>query len=178
MQEETTPSREALFATAYEELRRLARARFRDGGRNTFLGTTALIHEAYLRFPDVGKMRNDDRFAFFSYASRVMRSVIVDVTRDRQAAKRGIGEESVELDTQQGEQIALENHAGATEILQVHDAIESLAKLEPRQAKAVEMRYFGGYSENEIAEVLGVTERTVRRDWEKARLLILAMIQK
>lgn len=166
-------ARERLFATAYDELRKLARSRLRDGGRNTYLDTTALVHESYLRFLHGGRLRSEDRRAFFAYASRVMRSVIIDSVRERQAARRGGEQTELTLDTQ----ISSELPAGEEEVMDVHEALLKLEEAEPRLAQVVEMRYFGGYTETEIAEALDVTERTVRRDWEKARLLLLAALK-
>lgn len=166
-------ARERLFSAAYDELRKLARSRLRDGGRNTYLDTTALVHESYLRFLHGGRLRSDDRRAFFAYASRVMRSVIIDSVRERQAARRGCDLTELTLDTQ----ISAELPAGEQEVLDVHEALLRLEQAEPRLAQVVEMRYFGGYTETEIAEALDVTERTVRRDWEKARLLLLAALK-
>jgi len=166
-------AQDALFAAAYGELRKLARSRLRDGGRNTCLDTTALVHESYLRFVNGGQLRSDDRRAFFAYASRVMRSVIVDAVRERQAERRGGDLQRLTLNTQ----IADNLPAGEDELLQVHEALVVLAQTEPRLAKVVEMRYFGGYSEAEIGEALELTERTVRRDWDKACLLLGAMLE-
>ena len=166
-------ARDELFAAAYSELRKLARSRLRDGGRNTFLETTALVHESYLRFLNAGELRIQDRQAFFAYASRVMRSVIIDSVRERQALRRGGDLQEMTLDTQ----VAASLPGGETEILHVHEALLELEQAEPRLAKVVEMRYFGGYSEVEIAEALGVTERTVRRDWDKARLLLMSALK-
>jgi RNA polymerase sigma factor (TIGR02999 family) len=166
-------ARDDLFAAAYSELRKLARSRLRDGGRNTFLETTALVHESYLRFVKVGELRIEDRSAFFAYASRVMRSVIVDAVRERQAQRRGGDLSELTLDTQ----VAAELPSGEDEVLRVHEALLALEQAEPRLAQVVEMRYFGGYPELEIAEVLGVTERTVRRDWDKARLLLMSALK-
>jgi RNA polymerase sigma factor (TIGR02999 family) len=166
-------AQDELFAAAYGELRKLARSRLRDGGRNTYLDTTALVHESYLRFLSGGQLRSDARRAFFAYASRVMRSVIIDAVRERQAERRGGDLERLTLNTQLGEQLP----AGEDELLGVHAALDVLAQAEPRLAKVVEMRYFGGYTELEIAEALDVTERTVRRDWDKARLLLEAMLK-
>jgi len=168
-----TKARDALFAAAYDELRRLARARLRDGGRNTYLDTTALVHESYLRFLQGGTLRSDDRRAFFAYASRVMRSVIIDAVRERQAGRRGGDLQRLTLDTVTIDQLP----AGEQELLQVHEALDVLAQAEPRLAQVVEMRYFGGYTEQEIGEALELTERTVRRDWDKARLLLGAMLK-
>ena len=166
-------AREKLFAAAYGELKKLARSRLRDGGRNTFLDTTALVHESYLRFLNGNALRSDDRRAFFAYASQVMRSVIVDSVRERQAERRGGDLTELTLDTQ----IAANLPAGEKQVLDVHEALLALEQAEPRLAKVVEMRYFGGYTELEIAEALDLTERTVRRDWDKARLLLMASLR-
>lgn len=166
-------AREQLFAAAYAELRKLARSRLRDGGRNTFLETTALVHESYLRFIKTGQLRIEDRRAFFGYASKVMRSVIIDSVRERQAERRGGDLVEMTLDTQ----LTAELPSGEAEIMHVHEALLALEQAEPRLAQVVEMRYFGGYSEIEIAETLGLTERTVRRDWDKARLLLMSALK-
>lgn len=166
-------ARDELFAAAYAELRKLARSRLRDGGRNTVLQTTALVHESYLRFLDAGELRFQDRQAFFAYASKVMRSVIVDAVRERQAERRGGLAEALTLDTQAADTLPSDE----AEIVHVHEALLALEAAEPRLAKVVEMRYFGGYTEAEVAEALGLTERTVRRDWDKARLLLMATLK-
>ena len=165
---------EQLFAAADGELRRLARSRLRHGGRNTFLDTTALVHESYLRFLSGRQLRAEDRCAFFAYASRVMRSVIIDCVRERQAERHGGNLNRVTL----GADLVIDDHAGAEDdVLRVNEALDVLAQAEPRLAKVVEMRYFGGYTEAEVAEALGVTERTVNRDWKKARLLLSSMLK-
>ncbi|MEK8031251.1 ECF-type sigma factor [Ideonella sp. DXS29W] len=165
-------AQDALFAAAYSELRKLAQARLRDGGRNTVLDTTALVHESYLRFIKGGQLQSEQRRAFFAYASQAMRSVIIDAVRERQADRRGGGVTVLTLNTTLGESL----YQGEEEVLRVHEALDALAQAEPRLAKVVEMRYFAGYSEAEIAGALQLTERTVRRDWEKARLLLGAML--
>jgi RNA polymerase sigma factor (TIGR02999 family) len=166
-------ARDELFAAAYSELRKLARSRLRDGGRNTVLETTALVHDSYLRFQKAGQLRIEDRSAFFGYASKVMRSVIIDAVRERQAQRRGGDRTELTLDTH----VSAELPSGEAEVLHVHEALLALEQAEPRLAQVVEMRYFGGYSEIEIAEVLGVTERTVRRDWDKARMLLMTALK-
>lgn len=166
-------ARDRLFAAAYGELRRLARSRLHAGGRNTMLDTTALVHECYLRFVRGSVLHSADRRAFFAYAAHVMRSVIVDAVRERQALRRGGDLERVTLNSGVVDALPAGEHA----VLQVHEALESIAAVEPRLAQVVEMRYFGGFSEAEIAQALGVTDRTVRRDWEKARLLLLAALR-
>lgn len=166
-------ARDRLFAAAYGELRRLARSRLHGGGRNTVLDTTALVHECYLRFARSGALHSADRRAFFAYAAQVMRSVIVDAVRERQALRRGGDLERLTLDTGVAEALP----AGEDAVLRVHEALQAIAAVEPRLAQVVEMRYFGGFGEAEIAQALGVTDRTVRRDWEKARLLLLAALR-
>src|ERR1700677_3754739 len=161
-------ARDALFASAYSELHRLAHARLRDGGRNTVLDTTCLVHESYLRF-----VRAEDRRAFFAYASQVMRSVIVNSVRERIAQKRGGDRPPLTLSNGLGAELP-----GAEEtVLAVHEALEALQQADPRLAQVAQMRYFGGYSEQEIAETLEITVRTVQRDWEKARLILAAALR-
>ena len=166
-------ARSALFAAAYTELHRLARSRLRDGGRNTLLDTTCLVHEAYLRFVSAGELRAGDRRAFFAYASQVMRSVIVNSVRERIAQKRGGDWRPLTLSTQLAVNVADEQET----ILKVHEALEALERADPRLAQVAQMRYFGGYSEEEIAETLEISERTVRRDWEKARLILAELVR-
>jgi RNA polymerase sigma factor (TIGR02999 family) len=166
-------ARDALFAAAYGELHRLAHARLRDGGRNTVLDTTCLVHESYLRFLRAGELRAEDRRAFFAYASQVMRSVIVNSVRERVAQKRGGDQPALTLATNLVANVA----DGEQMVLAVHEALEVLEQAEPRLAQVAQMRYFGGYSEQEIAETLEITERTVQRDWEKARLILAAALR-
>jgi len=158
------------FSRVYAELRRLARARLRQHRTMTLLDTTALVHESYLKLVGTEGVAVEDRHHFFAYASRVMRSVIVDFARAKLAERRGGEAEKVVLDTALGERLA----APESDVLRVHEALEALAQADERAAQVVEMRYFGGLTEPEIAQVLGLSERTVRRDWEKARLLLLA----
>ena len=157
-----------LFTTMYDELRRLARARLRAGGRNTLLDTSSLVHESYLRFAAAGRLRLQDRVHFMRWAGRVMRSVIVDFARRRLADRRGGGMTPLTLTTSIGSRVP----TAESEIVRVHEALNELAVHDPRMATIVEMRYFGGMTETEIAEAVGVHERTVRRDWEKARLFL------
>jgi RNA polymerase sigma factor (TIGR02999 family) len=160
------------FSVVYGELRRLARARLRQHKTMTLLDTTALVHESYLKLVGTDGVPVEDRHHFFAYASRVMRSVIVDFARAKLAERRGGEAEKVVLDTALGDRLA----APEGDVLRVHEALEVLAQADERLAQVVEMRFFGGLTEPEIAEVLGLSERTVRRDWEKARLLLLAQL--
>src|SRR5262245_36124192 len=155
-----------LFTAAYQDLRKLARLRLRGGGRNTILDTTSLVHESYLRLARAGQLRVEDRTHFLRYACRAMRSVIVDLVRQRRSERRGGAAEHVTLTTRAG----TGRHAGERQILRVHEALGELGRHDTRMAQVVEMRYFGGLTEAEIAATLDVTDRTVRRDWEKARL--------
>jgi RNA polymerase sigma factor (TIGR02999 family) len=166
-------ARDALFALAYGELKKLAHVRLYQGGRGDVLDTTVLVHEAYIRFIQSGELRSEDRRSFFAFASQVMRNVIVDTVRARLAQRRGGGAVELTLSTQLLDQMS----SGEEDILGIHEALLVLEQVEPRLARLVEMRYFGGYSEAEIAETLGVTERTVQRDWNKARLLLKATLE-
>ena len=163
-----------LYALLYPELRRLAHAKVRRSGDMTLLDTTSLVHESYLRFEKSGALAIGDRAQFMAYAARVMRSVVVDTIRSRQAERRGGDAVHVELD---------EEHAASAcdprenEVLRVHESLAELAAIDARLVQVVEMRYFAGMTESEIAEVLGLGVRTVARDWEKARLFLHASLR-
>jgi RNA polymerase sigma factor (TIGR02999 family) len=162
-----------VFDAAYEDLREVARVRLSKGARVPMLDTTSLVHESFVRFASSGRLRVEDRRHFLRYASHVMRSVIVDFVRERQAERRGGDVAHVTLDSQ----VLEAGSAGENEILRVHEALEELARHDARMVQVVEMRYFAGMSEAEIATALGVTDRTVRRDWEKARLLLARALE-
>jgi RNA polymerase sigma factor (TIGR02999 family) len=169
--EDTPPG----WAAAYEDLKRIARARLHAAAGPAPLNTTALVHETFARWghrADLGRFPSKGHF--FAYAARVMRSVVVDLVREQRAASRGGDWQGVTLDTQLGERLAAPE---PDEALQVDEALQALATVEPRLTQVVEMRYYAGMSEAEIAQVLGVSERTVRRDWEKARALLRSMLQ-
>lgn len=166
-------ARAQLFAVAYDELRSQARAQLRDGGRSTLLDTTVLVHESYLRFLQAGQLAGVERGHFFSYSAQVMRSVVVDFARQRRAQRRGGDAPHVPLTLQ----LAAEVAAFDDQVLKMDDALEALKGVDERLVHVVEMRYFAGMTETEVAEALGVTERTVRRDWQKARLLLAAALR-
>ena len=161
------------FAAHYDQLRRLARSQLRRNQTITQLNATSLVHESYLRLHHAGQLRTDERGEFMAYMAQVMRSVIVDVVRARAADKRGGQHQRVPLDTELGEKLP----EPEDEILHVHEALQVLSAADPRLGSVVEMHYFGGLSEAEIAGVLGVSTRTVRRDWEKARLLLAVALR-
>jgi len=150
---------------AYEELRAIAHRRLARGARDT-LSTTALVHEAYLKLAKSGDAGVRDEAHLLALASLAMRHVIVDRARERTALKRGEGGRAVTLD---------ENHPGddvGEAVLHLDEALDRLAASEPRLAQVVECRFFGGLTEQETATALGVTARTVQRDWAKARELL------
>lgn len=161
----------ALSEAAYEDLRRLARARLRASGPLTLLDTVGLVSDTYRRLALQHDLRIEGRAHFLGYCSRIMRSIIIDLVREKHAERRGGGDPKVTLSTSLGDAQGAE-----PEPLRVDDALADLARVEPRLAKVVEMRYFGGYSEEEVAEALGLTARTVQRDWRKARMLLQAML--
>jgi RNA polymerase sigma factor (TIGR02999 family) len=163
-----------LYALLYPELRRLAHSRVRRSGELTLLETTSLVHESYLRFEKSGAVAIGDRAQFMAYAARVMRSVVVDVVRARQSERRGGDAIHVELD---GENVESAKQPHEDEVLRVHDSLQELAAIDPRLVQVVEMRYFAGMTEAEVAHVLGLGVRTVARDWEKARLFLHASLR-
>jgi RNA polymerase sigma factor (TIGR02999 family) len=164
---------QALFPSLYAELRRLARSRLAGGGRPTLLDTSALVHEAFMHMQKNGGAQVSDREHFMAYAATTMRNIVIDFVRRRKAERRGGGAEHVTLDTHAAEQLGA---ASDDEILDVHEALQTLAEVDPRLVRVVEMRYFAGLTDLEIASALGVTDRTVRRDWERARLLLAEML--
>ena len=163
-----TDAVDALFQCVYPELRRMARARLRKHQRNTLLDTTELVHESYMRFVQAGRLALEDRAHFMGYAGKIMRSVIVDTVRERLAQRRGGQQPNVTLDSQ----FAAPGADAMAQVLEVHAALDGLAQHDPRLVQVVELRYFAGMTDVQVAEALGVAERTVRRDWEKARLLL------
>jgi RNA polymerase sigma factor (TIGR02999 family) len=152
-----------LFATVYGELKRLAHGQLARGPRGT-LSTTALVHEAFLK---LRRSTVADREHFLALAARAMRQVLVDYARERHAAKRGGGLARVSLE---GDALAIETLAD--EVLAVDTALGRLEAVDERLARLVEWRYFAGMTDVEIASALGVTDRTVRRDWLKARAFL------
>jgi len=161
-----------LFSLLYDDLHRMAHARVRAGGPNTLLDTTGLVHETYARLADVGELDVVDRQHFFAYVARAMRFVVVDFARRRNAEKRGGGSEHVAIDENVAEGLA----DRTDEILRVHEGIEGLRRIDEDLARLVEMRYFAGLQVHEIAQALAVSERTVERQWLKARAILFASL--
>jgi RNA polymerase sigma factor (TIGR02999 family) len=159
------------FAAWYPELKRMAHARLRGTGLAGSVQTTALVHDSYVKLADGREVSFGDRLQFLAYASRVLRSIIVDLVREQRALRRGGDAHVVTLDTG-----IMEGLAATVDVETVNDALEDLAKIEPALARLVEMRFFGGMSEDEIAAALGVSPRTVSREWRKARALLLTLV--
>ena len=157
-----------LTPIVYQELRRLAHAYMRRERPGHTLQTSALINEAYIKLVDHRGMRWQNRNHFYAVAAQAMRRVLVDYARSRGYLKRGGGVRIVELD-----QAAAVAEQQAAELIALDDALTSLAALDPRKCLVVEMRYFGGMSADEVAEVLGVSSATVNRDWKTARAWLL-----
>lgn len=155
---------EQLMPLVYDELRRLAGGLLRRDVPQQTLQPTALVHEAYLRMLGVEQMTSQNRAQFFGLAATVMRRVLVDQTRERMAEKRGGGQYQLSLS-----QADLFAHEPEVNLLQLDDALQALAKIRPRHCRLVELRYFGGLTIEETAEMLGVSTATVERDWQFAR---------
>jgi RNA polymerase sigma-70 factor (ECF subfamily) len=153
-----------LFPLVYEALRRIARRQLHGERPGHTLDTTGLVHETYLRLVDHDRLQWQDRGHFFALASRAMRQILVDYARRYRALRRGGGARHQEL----REEDATTDERGET-LLALDEALERLAAINPRLSQVVECRYFGGLSEEETAQALGVTTRTVQRDWAKAR---------
>lgn len=161
------PASARLFELVYAELKRMAHQRLRRIGGEGPLNTTALVHESYLRLSERGQLLPSDRAAFFCYVGRVMRSVVIDHVRERLAQKRGGNEVFVTLTTDiEGETFDDER------LLAVNSALDALEKVAPEFHQLVEMRYFAGLSMREVAELRGMSTRTVEREWKKARALL------
>ena len=159
-------AKDALFAALYGELHRLAQGHLRHGGQLT-MGTTTLLHEAYLDLRGRSTVAFPDRLRFLKYASRAMRHLIIDYVRTRRAQKRG-----GEITFIAGVQDKLQSPASSGSVEMLGDALDELARLDAPLAELVDLKFFCGLSFGDIAAMRGVTERTVQRDWAKARLLL------
>lgn len=155
---------DALMPVVYEELRGIARRQLRHERPGHTLSTTALVHEAYVRLVDQTRVEWQDRAHFFAVAARAMRRILVDHARRRTAQKRGGNQQPIPLDEAQ-----LAMDAQADLLLSLDEALDRLAAFSERLAQVVELRFFGGMTEEETAEALGLSARTVRRDWVKAK---------
>lgn len=153
-----------LTPVVYDELRRIAAGYMRRESPDNSLQTTALVHEAYLKLVDARLAQWRDRAHFFAISARMMRRILVDAARNREAGKRGGGAIRVEIN-ESLDGTPLQNH----QIVRLDDALNGLARFDPRKADVVELRFFGGLSVEETAEVLKISTQSVMRDWKLAR---------
>ena len=165
-------ARQQIFATVYDELRRLARRELQRRGAALTLSPTTLLHEAFLDFQKRTGVAFEDRARFLGYASRAMRGLIIDHARERMAQKRGGGLEFTSLGTEPPV-LAAEDR----ELIAINEALEELEKIDADLAHIVDLKFFCGYSIDEIAALLNVSDRTVERQWEKARLVLYRSIR-
>jgi len=157
-------ARDQLISVVYEELYRLARRYMRKESPGHTLQTSALVNEAFLRLVDQRNVRWQNRSHFFAIAAQMMRRILVDYARSRSYAKRGGGARALTLD----EELIVSDER-SDEVVAVHEALEELAKFDARKSQIVELRFFGGLSIDETAEVLGVSPGTVMSDWTMAK---------
>jgi len=157
-----------LAEQVYPELRLMARRYMKNERQANTLQTTALVHEVYLRLVDVTKVEWRERAQFFAVAAQMMRRILVDAARARGAHKRGGNALKVNLD-----ETAILSKAPDRSILALDEALTAFSQVAPRQARVVELRYFGGLTEEEIVATLNISPRTVRRDWDLARAWLL-----
>lgn len=155
---------DALLPLVYKELRRLAHFQLRNERPDHTLQTSGLVHEAYLRLVGLTSPVWESRTHFFAIAAQLMRQILVDYARRHRAAKRGADLPKVVL-----QNAAMAAQAKGVDIILLDDALQSLAKIDPRQAQVVELRFFGGLSLHEISEALGIAPATAQRDWTAAR---------
>jgi RNA polymerase sigma factor (TIGR02999 family) len=172
MQQSAPRDIDAVFPQVYGELRRLAHAHLARERAGHTLSTTDLVHEAYVRLADQTGISAQERPRFFVIAATAMRRVLIEYARRRQAAKRGGGVDVVTLDANE---IAADDSSEM--LIALDEALTRLALIEPRLASVVECRYFGGLTEDETAEALDITSRTVRRDWVKAKEWLYAELR-
>jgi RNA polymerase sigma factor (TIGR02999 family) len=158
---------DALFAALYDELHRMARRELARRGGHVTLGATTLLHEVYVDIAERDRAAFPDRNRFLGYASRVMRGVIIDYARRRQAQKRGGQFEITSSITEVAAAVP-----DADRLSRLSDALDELEAADPRLARVVDLKFFCGFSFGEIAAMLGASERTVQRDWEKARIYL------
>jgi RNA polymerase sigma factor (TIGR02999 family) len=158
---------DAVFAALYEDLHRMAKRELARRGGGVTLSATTLLHDAYLNLSSREGMAFPDRNRYMGYASRVMRGLIIDYARSRQAQKRGGLFELTSISTDVADPMS-----DAGELMRISDALDELAEVDPRLVRVVDLKFFCGFSLVEIAEMMGVSERTTQRDWEKARIFL------
>lgn len=171
-EQQTAGASEALFTRLYAELHRIARRELVKNGWGVTLGATELLHEAYLDLSKIDGSRFPDERRFMGYAARVMRGLVIDYARSRQAQKRGGKFELTAISTDVAESVA-----DGTELTALGAALDELAAVDPLLADVVDLKFFCGFSVPEIAAMKGVSERTIERSWQKARLFLHRAVQ-
>ena len=161
-----------LFPIVYRELRERAHRQLAGRRSGDTLSTTALVHEAYLKLTGSAHQTYEDRIHFFAVASRAMRQILVDYARRHAAAKRGSGDRPLSLDPE-----AVPGPGRSEELLELDEALAKLERLDERLGRVVELRFFGGLSVEEVGDAMGVSPRTVKRDWRKARAFLYQTIR-
>lgn len=159
---------ESLLPLVYDELHRLAHFYIAGERRGHTLQTSALVNEAYVRLVDARKLDWRDRAHFFAVSARLMRQVLIQYARARRAGKRGGDAVRVEFD-----EASIPSPARDEDLIALDEALDALAAVDPREARVVELRFFAGLDEQEAAHVLGVSDRTIRREWDHARAWLL-----
>jgi RNA polymerase sigma factor (TIGR02999 family) len=163
---------DSAFRRWYPELKQIAHARLQRTGLRGSVQTTSLVHDSYLRLAERGELQFATRLQFLAYASRTLRSLIIDQVREQRAQRRGGDLDLVTLDTVMSAGLRPD-----LDIERVNSSLESLAALDPALMRLVELRFFGGLSALEIADLTGSSERTVQREWTKARALLLTLLE-
>ena len=163
---------DAVFSALYDELHRMARRELRRGG-NVTLSATTLLHDAYLNIAKREGVTFPDRNRYMGYACKVMRRLIIDYARNRQAQKRGGLFEITSISTDVADPMT-----SADELTRISDALDELATVDERLVRVVDLKFFCGFSFIEIAGMMGVTERTIQRDWEKARMFLFRRLKR
>ena len=170
--EATPPALDAAFSSWYPELKRIAHLRLMQAGLRGSVQTTSLVHDSYLKLAAGAGLQVGTRPQFLAYASRTLRSLIIDSVREQRALRRGGNVELLTLDTAVADGVGRD-----LDIERVNSALGELAALDPALSRLVELRFFGGLTATEIGEMLGLSERTVQREWRKARALLVTILE-
>lgn len=168
---------DARFAELYDELRVIARSRLRRHDREALTSTGALVHECWMRLQRAGRLRFGHEGEFLALAATAMRSLIVDMARRAGAQQRGGGAEHVPLDTTLAGSLG-SDEAESHDVIALDEAMTELARFDARAAQVVEMRFFAGLADAQIAAALGISERTVRRDWDRSRAFLALALRR
>jgi len=166
------PALDAAYVQWYPELKRIARMRLLQSGQRGHVQTTSLVNDSYLKLAESGGVQVGSKLQFLAYASRTLRSLIIDQVREQRSQRRGGEFELMTLDTAVAEGISLD-----IDIERVHGALEELQALDPALSRLVELRFFGGMTGEQIGELLGLSERSIQREWRKARALLVTLLE-